>query len=1503
MAEYASAIVGLVQVAETVVLQVYHYIKTVKNAGEEVRQLSTRLTELVGIVHGLKLAVQELDAQSTDHVLQFEHVAAFKMTITDLHLKLSGFRPCEQPGEPSAKTKKRWKWPFSKPEIEELNVKLEAHKTALSLSLAADSLCAILQLSKSQEIVRRDLSHIQEKLEAQTRIALTRENESILQRLNPLTPLHHHKMNKRLRQAGTGEWFVQSSEFQTWLATQNAKLWVYGIPGAGKSILMAYVIGKILSLEETQTTNSAVAYFYCDYKDGRTQTPQAVLGSLAQQIARQDKRSFEKLETFIKKNSADKQSATLSYDSEDLCHLIVDMATNFETVSLVVDGLDECEGLVREVTFHVAGLVKQSVQIKMILSSRDIVDIRERVDDYEHMSIAARNSDLVLYVAEEIGKRMEPKSLRPLRIRDLALKVEIQDTLVTKAQGMFRWVALQLDYICGLPTDRAIREALGSLPPDLFSSYERLLVQLNKKHQSVRDMVQRALKWILGAKGFRISTDGICDAVSIKPGMQRWDPDAVPDKVEILRNCGSFIRESVDGGYFESAHFTVQEFFIAIDSTRHPEFAPYRLDERDAERYFAETALTYLCLDDLEDTRPTATFTDSGETLQTFRRVVEQEWYTWSRELLDDPAILGLVKQLFSQQDCRNLRIWGVSFFNGQICDLDLEEEYPLEWIRQTFDCLSPLHLAAMLDMPELCQWLIEQGCSTNSLSPFGSPLYCAILGTRGPVFWSLTAHVPSLNASALQDIIHSDDKIFIFFDACNKSKGRNLLGLKKTLQYLISSGANVNERRTFAGQTDTPPSLLGLAALMAHNSNEGLGFSIESLDIISTLVDAGAAFRKADCLTPLLRILDDELDFLDNSESHAASTGGLLQKLTKVNLENHQRASLEQLLHEWSHLEPGADRTKQSNRPVSRPMMTPEESQRWFHAAKNDFSGVVKRFLATKIRDVDVRDENGFSALALAAKHSSIDLVKLLVGHGADINSVSSTGSTPLLEALSANDHNVARFLLGLGADYTSEDCKGQNVWHYASKSRSIKPLLELSSVPGNVRALADVKDSSGKTPLICAAKWGPSESFFLLLDFQVDEWVTDHRGRTLLHFAAMGANTKVVESLIERRHSVLDQDNDGYNALLHAASKTLWSPSRMQCLRVLYEADSTCALAKTNEGLFVEDLILNNFIFMRAEIYSRDSWNEIQSIFMRNPRLSIEKIILEIEQRHQIRAGQQITREPWWLQNLWSNLNITFQGLLRDYLDNISPLLGTVLSVLLTVYIDQGEDPYAKDTTLVDLLCSIIDVMTSTQLENVRVNKRRVLCFALSYGVPRMVSRLVAKNLDVDARDEDVLSDNAVQLACYYACDLAAFDNILESSKDLSIKTMDGRGLLHLASTTNSVAKVDRLILAGLDVNAPDAFGQTPLYFATRHNQPSIVKFLLTHGADPSRKNVHGRSPVHCAANTGCCEALRQLSAQKAGLDQTHSRYNSKTGLVSKESRLRAILVLFTWRPQRTV
>jgi len=73
------------------------------------------------------------------------------------------------------------------------------------------------------------------------------EQLNILKWLTPIDyALQQTDFIKR-REAGTGEWLLNLSEFQTWLKADKQTLFCPGIPGSGKTILASVVINELMT--------------------------------------------------------------------------------------------------------------------------------------------------------------------------------------------------------------------------------------------------------------------------------------------------------------------------------------------------------------------------------------------------------------------------------------------------------------------------------------------------------------------------------------------------------------------------------------------------------------------------------------------------------------------------------------------------------------------------------------------------------------------------------------------------------------------------------------------------------------------------------------------------------------------------------------------------------------------------------------------------------------------------------------------------------------------------------------------------------------------------------------------------------------------------------------------------------------------------------------------------------------------------------------------------------
>ena len=181
--------------------------------------------------------------------------------------------------------------------------------------------------------------------------------------------------------------------------------------------------------------DTIVVFFYCDYKNIETQNPSHILGSLACQIARQDRQSLKKLKRFYEKHNPNNVSY-VAYPPAELRDLIVSMASDFHCVMIVVDALDECDSQTWDVVDLLASLSfpRKNCDVRTLFLSRDEQEIREILVDFVKVSIAAQSSDLKLYVAAEVEMRMRK---RQLRIRDRSLKEHIIERLVAEADGMY----------------------------------------------------------------------------------------------------------------------------------------------------------------------------------------------------------------------------------------------------------------------------------------------------------------------------------------------------------------------------------------------------------------------------------------------------------------------------------------------------------------------------------------------------------------------------------------------------------------------------------------------------------------------------------------------------------------------------------------------------------------------------------------------------------------------------------------------------------------------------------------------------------------------------------------------------------------------------------------------------------------------------------------------------------------------------------------------------------
>lgn len=432
----SASIAGLVTLADVVFSRTYRYVRAVKKASNEISALSSELGALYGVLCSVRSVSIQLEDEAFEPTTRVQNIYSCQKTLEDVKGMLDRDKSSFSDDEPWETMKRKLRWPFKTSEVKSLMSDIERHKTTLGLALQADGVAGLLQVLSGQKDLTAGMEDIKSELrlkrEIDIRVVLNEERHNILETFGKIDPRRSHDMSRKLRHPGTGVWLTESPTFQHWLHSINECLWLYGIPGAGKTVLASLAIDEVL---QKSTQNHAIAYFYCDYKDQTTQEPRGIMGSLAQQIAKQDEQSFEKLRRFYGVHGQGRRDP-VAYAPTLLRDLVKDLTSNYESTSIIIDALDECMGNVRDVVELLTSLNDDTgdVNVNLLLFSRDEVEIRDYLNTKPQISVAAENSDLRLYVGAEIEERIRKKMLK---IKSPSLKEHIVERLIGGAEGMY----------------------------------------------------------------------------------------------------------------------------------------------------------------------------------------------------------------------------------------------------------------------------------------------------------------------------------------------------------------------------------------------------------------------------------------------------------------------------------------------------------------------------------------------------------------------------------------------------------------------------------------------------------------------------------------------------------------------------------------------------------------------------------------------------------------------------------------------------------------------------------------------------------------------------------------------------------------------------------------------------------------------------------------------------------------------------------------------------------
>ncbi|KAK2036581.1 hypothetical protein LZ31DRAFT_615046 [Colletotrichum somersetense] len=389
---------------------------------------------------------------------------------------------------------------------------------------AKDLLCRILP---NQLEVERKMKEVLESMkeslasigsttaEMKTQIDIMSSNnhlQKIREWLSPPDTSTNYNLARERRHKGTGLWLLESAAFKEWENGSRKHLWLHGMPGSGKTVLVTTVLDYLARKDALATPE-----FFFDFSDTSKQKTEDMCRSLAFQLYTKRIESRKELDSLLASHDDGRRQPT----AQAISQCLQAMMHARGRLCIVLDALGEC--------------VKRSDLLRWIQSVISTSSL-------SHLQLIATG-------------RPEEEFMHDSRswIGESCLQLHVK----------FRWAACQLDSLETCLDRAELEAAMKALPSDLNETYAHILQNIPKSRWK---KTVRLLHFLVYSKR-SLTLEECVDVIAVRvDGARPLDPgDRLPDPTDIARFCPSLVVlagiNSTTGGnnLVQLAHFTVKD--------------------------------------------------------------------------------------------------------------------------------------------------------------------------------------------------------------------------------------------------------------------------------------------------------------------------------------------------------------------------------------------------------------------------------------------------------------------------------------------------------------------------------------------------------------------------------------------------------------------------------------------------------------------------------------------------------------------------------------------------------------------------------------------------------------------------------------------------------------------------------------------------------------------------------------------------------------------------------
>uniref|UniRef100_A0A8C5QBB0 No mechanoreceptor potential C n=1 Tax=Leptobrachium leishanense TaxID=445787 RepID=A0A8C5QBB0_9ANUR len=573
---------------------------------------------------------------------------------------------------------------------------------------------------------------------------------------------------------------------------------------------------------------------------------------------------------------------------------------------------------------------------------------------------------------------------------------------------------------------------------------------------------------------------------------------------------------------------------------------------------------------------------------------------------------------------------------------------------------------------------------------------------------------------------------------------------------------------------------------------------------------------------------------------------------------------------------------------------------------------GICKELLSAQgdVQLQDARKKHGDTALHTCCRKKDVDIAKLLVECGAQVDGQNGEGQTPLHIVAGEGNETLLKFLHQCKANPNITDQMDRTPLHIAAE-RGHTNIVDILTEKFRSNVLARTKD--GNTLMHIASQCGHPETALAFLKKGVLLHMPNKSGAVCLHAAAKRGHTAVVKALLQKGAYVDARTKDNYTALHIAAENCkpqvvqtlLGYGAQVQLKGGKAQETPLHIAARIKDGEKVAEMLLKSGADANVE---QENGETAMHIVARHGNLRMLTALIE--------DGGELT----WLSKTGES---PLHTAVRHCHLHIVQVIINVLS-----HEKSREDAVAcvnqtnKDgETPLHLAAAVKKDMIHVEEEDVKIIR---ILMEHDGNISWTTSRTLETPLHYCSRvgNEDVLSEiirhidsSRIQQTMNKQAKngwsplLVAAERghtgivriLLQNHARVDVFDENGKAALHLASENGQDKIADILLWHKAFVNAKTKLGLTPLHLSAQNGYNHLVKLLVdTHLASIDAMTLTMQTPLHLAARNGQLDVCNSLLTMKADVNATDIQGQTPLHLAAENDHSEVVKLFLKHRPE---